>query len=273
MIKSWLLCGIPKRTEGAARHWVGLSAYGAQFRRILFAALQEVFHFCVTLESGSQPPPAEVLDEVLLFSFLLPFAFANLRAPLRETLSATDASESGGAACEAKTFRASMEDGKGNEVEAFRQTLAEESGFDLPRVASCGHCEQTFSGESPALACPGKCGVLLCSLDCLDAHLNTSQLCGANDLEGCFVEFVLYHRSMLSLDVAICGGQVRRLPHEWGSKSLSKWLHQRLIHCEFWNLFGLPWNSSWYEFAAKRLEFQLLQLGGCVLLVPDACKF
>ena len=165
-----------------------------------------------------------------------------------------------------------MEDGEGNEVEAFRQTLAEESGFDLPRVASCGHCEQTFSGESPALACPGKCGVLLCSLDCLYAHLNTSQLCGANDLEGCFVEFVLYHRSMLSLDVAICGGQVRRLPHEWGSKSLSKWLHQRLIHCEFWNLFGLPWNSGWYEFAAKRLEFQLLQLGGCVLLVPDACK-
>ena len=53
-------------------------------------------------------PSIDVVDEVLLFTILLPLRYSNLRAKMRPKLSCTDASEEGGASGEAKHFLSSL---------------------------------------------------------------------------------------------------------------------------------------------------------------------
>ena len=60
-----------------------------------------MFTFIMSFESSNEkslPLPDDVRDEVVLAALLAPMAYANLRSPLKETLSITDASEQGGAA-------------------------------------------------------------------------------------------------------------------------------------------------------------------------------
>ena len=75
--------------------------------------------------------PNAVRDEILLAGLLAPLAFTNLRAPLREMISVTDASEQGGAAGEATRFVTAtnkMEEKKGS---SLRMNALEEERIPL----------------------------------------------------------------------------------------------------------------------------------------------
>ena len=91
----------------AVQHWAGSFCFAAGFRRSLFSTVSEVFSFIVSFEDqtrGKLVMPPDVSDEVLVACSLLPLAAASLRAPLRQYLSISDASEDGGFAAVAYRF-------------------------------------------------------------------------------------------------------------------------------------------------------------------------
>ena len=58
--------------EGLVRHWAGKACFGAIFRRPTFSILQEVFHQILVLEERPAAPWGESLDEVLVFTGVIP---------------------------------------------------------------------------------------------------------------------------------------------------------------------------------------------------------
>ena len=95
-------------TEEWLCHWVGGACFASIFRRPMFAVLQEVFTDIQQLGTGPMPLSDASVDEVIVFSALLPMCFTNLRARLSRTISCSDASPYGGGAAEATEFQPSM---------------------------------------------------------------------------------------------------------------------------------------------------------------------
>ena len=97
--RSLALLSLPKVSQAAMQHWCGLFCFMASFRRPLFSLAQEVFVFIQEFSGNDherKPLSAASYDEVLLAALLSRLAFTNLRAPLRESISITDASEQAG---------------------------------------------------------------------------------------------------------------------------------------------------------------------------------
>ena len=138
-VKSFVLVATREWQEGSTRHWVGLSAHAAQFRRQLFPVLQEIFFTCIDLEKGPLAPAAEVLDEVMAFACLIPMCYSNLRAPLRDVISCTDASEEGGAAGEASHLIKQLTSSSSQKLKDFWQMVSEESSSSRFTGVSCVH--------------------------------------------------------------------------------------------------------------------------------------
>ena len=111
--KTCALLSVPKATQVACQHWCGLFCFAAGFKRPLFAVMEKIFSFIVQMEGpeiAAAALPNEVRDEILVAGLLLPLAFTNLRAPLRQTNPITDASEYGGAAAEATRFISAVDE-------------------------------------------------------------------------------------------------------------------------------------------------------------------
>lgn len=103
----------PEWHEKPLRHWGGKSSFASSFRRPLFSILQEVFTFMGELAESPQVPPADVMDEVVVMTILIPMAFVNLRASLDNEIVVTDASPTGGGVATATNFKSkhSLKDG------------------------------------------------------------------------------------------------------------------------------------------------------------------
>ena len=95
-------------TEEWLRHWVGGACFASIFRRPMFVVWQEVFTDIQQLSTGPRPLSDASVDEVIVFSALLPMCFTNLRARLSRTISCSDGSPYGGGAAEATEFQTSM---------------------------------------------------------------------------------------------------------------------------------------------------------------------
>ena len=70
-------------TEFCVRHWTGKAAFAAAFRRPLYSILQEVYALFEWVKDAKRvelPPP--VVDMVLCFASLLPFAETDLGSPI-----------------------------------------------------------------------------------------------------------------------------------------------------------------------------------------------
>lgn len=95
----WLLSQ-HKWTRKGMSGVIGRLIFAGAFRRPLLAGFAEVFHHY----SDKHPSTAsnQTYDEVLAMLGLLPFAFANLKAPVNPALDATDASPPGAGSCIAK---------------------------------------------------------------------------------------------------------------------------------------------------------------------------
>eukprot|EP00435_Cladocopium_sp_Y103_P010071 s5114_g2.t1 len=99
--------GHRKCGEFLMRHFVGKATFGMCFRRPLMAVFQRIFEEIQDRvhDRGSAMPPNEVFDEVVMVTSLIPLMKTNLKAPIDEEISVTDASPSGGGAAVASEFR------------------------------------------------------------------------------------------------------------------------------------------------------------------------
>ena len=149
--KTCALLSVPKATQVACQHWSGLYCVAAGFRRPLFSVLEEIFSFIVKMDDSKlseEPLPNAVRDEVLLAGLLMPLATTNLRAPLREKMSISDASEFGGASAEASHFVAATDPKIQKLANERDMTLLEEGsqqveGKRTPLAAALGENGQT----------------------------------------------------------------------------------------------------------------------------------
>ena len=84
--------------QAALQHWTGIYAFAAGFRRPLFSVVEEICSAIVGYEDPNHETKLldpMVADEILCAALLLPLIRSNLRAPLRPSLSISDASERG----------------------------------------------------------------------------------------------------------------------------------------------------------------------------------
>ena len=103
MCKTLALLSLDSVSQTSLQHWAGLFCFGAGFRRPLSSIVQEIFPFIQDPrweKLDRLPCPESVLDEMLVGALLTPFAGTNLRAPIRNAIGCSDASEQGGAAAE-----------------------------------------------------------------------------------------------------------------------------------------------------------------------------
>jgi hypothetical protein len=148
---------------------LGRLAYAFVFRRPLFSVLEESFGFLAELArapSWRSVPPANVREEVVLAISLLPLAFSNLRAAILPEISASDASETGGAVACASTFLQYEVVDQRDSADAVRVLHPAAEAGSLP-ASVCPGCSLAVPLCSP---CPTGCGVSLCSMECVEAH-------------------------------------------------------------------------------------------------------
>ncbi|CAE7668538.1 unnamed protein product [Symbiodinium sp. CCMP2592] len=92
--------------EHGLRHWAGKAAFAAAFRRPLYSVLQEVYGALEVPRGGADLTlPLPVIDEVMLFTGLLPLAETDLSSELSGEISCTDASPTGGGSSVATSFK------------------------------------------------------------------------------------------------------------------------------------------------------------------------
>lgn len=188
MNKTLALLSFPAVAQAPLQHWAGVYAFAAGFRRPLFSVLQELFtcisSFVDPLHEQQVLSP-EVVDEILCGVLLLPLARVNLRAPLRASLSISDASERGGSAAEADSFVPSLSRFYGEQMSANMSSLNEQRARlkDAPTRFYCGICTAECSG---AAKCGPGCDLIVCSLKCYGAHRGRtcSRLLGARPSVG-----------------------------------------------------------------------------------------
>ncbi|CAK0851598.1 unnamed protein product, partial [Prorocentrum cordatum] len=131
ILKTAVLLSQEKWAQAALQHWAGTFCFGAKFRRPIFSTLQNAFTFLSADAWGRSAliePPSEVWDELLVCCALIPLTFTSLRAPIRKTISAIDASETGGGASEARKFAQALDSNRAEQVEGWECAVMEESG-------------------------------------------------------------------------------------------------------------------------------------------------
>ena len=244
--KSVVLVGEPTWSQGAVQHWAGLFCFAAGFRRVLYAAMQEVFPFIQSFEvDGSQKlaPPLGVLDEVIACACLLPLAYTNLRAPIRRTISSSDASPSGGGAAEAKEFVQALRAPVQEQAQDWIAGGAEESRAlgNAPKAAvACSAC----AGPSPLFgawaSCPFGCPSSFCSHSCLQGHVRSCA--GSALLRATFGEGFAGARAPLTWAVA-CEGRPTLQPFD------------RLINCDH-DFFQGSGRRALGEFDQEKVGFE-----------------
>ena len=90
---------------------------------------------------GLAPSIASSVDEVLSFIILLPLCFSNLSAPMKQTISCSDACETRGAAAEAKRFIPELDQEAASKFEELKLVLEEECLLGGGTVAiACAVC-------------------------------------------------------------------------------------------------------------------------------------
>ena len=115
--------------------------------------------------------PAECRDEIILSALLAPLAFTNLRAPLREWVSITDASEQAGGSAEAFAFVETCDPAvcrQNLELSMVRAEASSDVGVEYGKRCSFCNKKTPFLGEW--FHCKGGCDKFACSLSCLEEH-------------------------------------------------------------------------------------------------------
>ena len=235
IVKSLALLSLRAVPQAALQHWAGIFCFAANFRRPAYSVLQEVFAGIVAAGPGAVPSGfrgGAIIDEVVCGVGLLPFCRASLRAGIRRVVSASDASESGGGASEARSFLESFDVGGVALLSARAAGLTEESSQPVtgPLVCSeCGTCcdpspsparperatragryDGDFRCAGPSAIsssfwggarCPALCSATLCSSACFRRHLGVDRPC---------------RRAVASLPAAVVQGLPQQREVEWG---------------------------------------------------------
>ena len=152
-----------------------------------------------------------MLDEVLLGGIASCLFCSDLRLPVRDFISCSDASEDGGSAAEARIFKAKFGKQAEQTEEDLKAYATEELVVDaFPLDGSSKSCEVCGSGVGEA-PCPTGCCAFLCSLPCLLRHMSGSR-CKVCRLQGrllpSFVEGFCGARAPLTWAVARCAVRV-----------------------------------------------------------------
>ncbi|CAE7177202.1 unnamed protein product [Symbiodinium necroappetens] len=142
--------------EHCLRHWTGKAAFAAAFRRPMYSILQEVYGVLEVNRAGAHlalPPP--VMDEVLVFTALLPLAETCLSSEVSLEISCTDASPTGGGCSVATGFK--------DKTLILPDPVADEN--------FCGSCGKEMNEPTwRTYPCPRRCGLRCCSLLCTRNH-------------------------------------------------------------------------------------------------------
>ena len=129
MCNTLALLSLGPVSQTSLQHWAGLFCFGAGFRRPLFSIVQEIFPFIQDprWEHVVRLPCLEsVLDEMLVGALLIPFAGTSPRAPIRNKISCSDASEQGGAAAESSSFISGLCRSTSESAKDWHSSLTEE---------------------------------------------------------------------------------------------------------------------------------------------------
>lgn len=131
---------------------VGRLVFAAAFRRPILSFMDEIFQSVQKRSPGK--PEGRAVEELVCMMAALPLAFTNVRARVHSTMSATDASPTGGGSCTSVQ-------------------LKRPRGTPGPQQLTCGLCRADVSelvASGNDLECPLGCGARLCSLDCFLEH-------------------------------------------------------------------------------------------------------
>ena len=162
-------------TQANMQHWAGIACFAAGFRRPCFSALECIFTFISSTTWNSNPAqeiPLEVVDEMLCFCGLVPLCFTNLRAPIRDKISISDASEQGGGATEATHFLGKLDPKWAAQAEDWQANISEETVWAKDPSGKCQGCNSPKPNWGTMSPCPNKCGASFCSLECLLHHMD-----------------------------------------------------------------------------------------------------
>ena len=147
MCRTLALLSLDSVSQASVQHWAGLFCFGAGFRRPLFSIVQEIFPFIQDPrweKMDRLPCPESVVDEMILGALLIPFAGSNLRAPIRNKISCSDASEQGGAAAESSSFISGLCRSTSESADDWHTSLIEKSlhsSFEAgAKIASLNVC-------------------------------------------------------------------------------------------------------------------------------------
>jgi len=151
---SFALLAGKKWSEFHLRHWAGKAAFIAAFRRMLFSNMFQIFPLIEQSRCGDVLPTRDCLDEIVCVGVLSVIAQANLRAPVSEEISCTDASPTGGATAVAKKFKISY----------LQVPDAQEDD------GRCAWCEEPHEPGQVTYPCSRKCGLRACSPMCAFTH-------------------------------------------------------------------------------------------------------
>ena len=143
--------------------------------------MQEIFSFIqdTRWEKLDRLPCSEsVLDEMIVGALLILFAGTSLRAPIRNKISCSDASEQGGAAAESSSFISGLCRSISESADDLHSSLIEESLHSSSdagaKIASSNVCCDVCEGVIPSFGrwalCPRKCNKVLCSIECHIKH-------------------------------------------------------------------------------------------------------
>ena len=125
------------------------------------------------VEGGSEQlaPSLTVRDEMLVAALLIPMAYTNLKAPLRQVISISDASEEGGAAAEASLFVRHADNDMAQSFDDASLVRSEEIGKVEQTSRACQGCRRIL--EANVAQCPLGCGKRFCSVGCFKEHKAT----------------------------------------------------------------------------------------------------
>eukprot|EP00438_Fugacium_kawagutii_P019189 Skav219378 [mRNA] locus=scaffold76:715800:719114:- [translate_table: standard] len=226
------LLAIDRWKEFDLRHYIGKAVFGMCFRRPLLSIFQDSFSFVtkIATEGRALAPPPPALDEVILVMACTPMMGSSLGAQLCSEMTCSDASPSGGGVAVAERF--------------FREPMTK-----LHEGNECWVCNKNLNPDF-VLACPARCGVSLCGLECVIAHrsgkdCSTSRACIRGDWElPRFGERFAGKRALLTEAVAAEGGIDVQPPFDWylghdffsaeGKAFLEEQLADPLLEAEHW---------------------------------------
>ena len=174
--KSLAMLSLTEWNYDQLTHWCGNAIFAGSFNRPCFAFLQDCFLQVQALEIKPAAPWQTSLDEIIAFQLCLPFCYSNLRAQIRPVISATDASEHGAGAAEARAFLPGIDESAAARIDENRMFMLGQ-GTALEQHVLCSVCLASLTNLR-RLSCPVGCiSNGLCSLECVLAH--RAQCCRA----------------------------------------------------------------------------------------------